>query len=339
MPKSPKNLTLSRQWQMLQLLPMRPPGLTARELTDRLADEGYVVTKRTVERDLNELSLQFGLGNYSPNEKPPFGWYFASGKKTDLGSVALADAVSLVLMSDVIQQIMPPSMSQAIAGKITRAREKLKSLKEHPMSKWSEKVRYVSPVLPLRAPNVKPKIMEAVQEALVTDRQLQLAYASFNERSKDMTVNPLSMVLRGSVPYLLCTVNEYSDICHFALHRIERASILESPVRIPQNYSVDQHIQDGALNFWVGETFQLKAIVTEELAMRLSEMPLHPDQRISFQDDHWELNATVQDSWQFQTWILSLGSGICVQSPQKLRDQIYAKLKESVQRYEDGGER
>jgi len=319
---------------MLQLLPMRPPGLTARELTDRLEEEGYRVTKRTVERDLVELSRQFGLGNFSANEKPPFGWYFATGKKTDLGSVALADAVSLVLMSDVIQQIMPPSMSEAIAGKITRAREKLKSLKEHPMSKWSEKVRYVSPVLPLRAPNVSPKIMEAVQEALVTDKQLQVSYASFNERSKEMMVNPLSLVLRGSVPYLIGTVNEYTDLCHFALQRIERATISDNSVRIPKDYSVDQHIQDGALNFWLGDSFQLKAVVSEELAMHLSETPLHADQRLSFQEDHWDLVATVQDSWQFQSWVLSLGSGICIQSPQKLRDQIYAKLKATVAQYE-----
>ena len=53
--------TLSRQWTLLNLIPHRGHGKSAAELMQALADEGYQITKRTVERDLNDLSVVFKL--------------------------------------------------------------------------------------------------------------------------------------------------------------------------------------------------------------------------------------------------------------------------------------
>lgn len=67
MPKAPQHQALARQWQVLRLLPTRPPGITSRELVARLEREGFSVTKRTVERDLAErlgcLTIPAGTGN------------------------------------------------------------------------------------------------------------------------------------------------------------------------------------------------------------------------------------------------------------------------------------
>jgi hypothetical protein len=50
--------TLSRQWALLRQLPAAPRALPAPSWW-RLRDVGFTVSKRTVERDLNELSLIF----------------------------------------------------------------------------------------------------------------------------------------------------------------------------------------------------------------------------------------------------------------------------------------
>ena len=76
MPFATTRATLSRQWALLRQLPSRSPGITSAELVWRLRDVGFNVSKRTVERDLNELSLIFPLLR---NDKSiPFGWHWSA---------------------------------------------------------------------------------------------------------------------------------------------------------------------------------------------------------------------------------------------------------------------
>ena len=76
MPFATTRATISRQWALLRQLPNRSPGITSAELVWRLRDVGFNVSKRTVERDLNELSLIFPLER---NDKSiPFGWHWSA---------------------------------------------------------------------------------------------------------------------------------------------------------------------------------------------------------------------------------------------------------------------
>ncbi|MEB0070305.1 WYL domain-containing protein, partial [Pseudomonas sp. CCI3.1] len=57
MPSAKARSTLSRQWELLQQLPKSAPGITVSELLIRLNNAGYSIGRRSVERDLNDLSL------------------------------------------------------------------------------------------------------------------------------------------------------------------------------------------------------------------------------------------------------------------------------------------
>ncbi|MGB9088223.1 MAG: WYL domain-containing protein [Pseudomonas farsensis] len=82
MPFATTRATLSRQWALLRQLPGRSPGITSAELVWRLRDVGFTVSKRTVERDLNELSLIFPLER---NDKSiPFGWHWSASAGGEL---------------------------------------------------------------------------------------------------------------------------------------------------------------------------------------------------------------------------------------------------------------
>ena len=64
--------TLERHWQMLQLLPRAPYRITAAELVVRLKDRGHTISKRTIERDLQQLSSHFPIE--LDERAKPFGW-------------------------------------------------------------------------------------------------------------------------------------------------------------------------------------------------------------------------------------------------------------------------
>ena len=61
MTKSSTQSALARQWELLKMLPAKRPGITTIDLTMKLDMAGYRVSKRTVERDLNTLSLSSRL--------------------------------------------------------------------------------------------------------------------------------------------------------------------------------------------------------------------------------------------------------------------------------------
>jgi len=73
--------TIARQWQLLSLLPHRHPGMSATQLQAALARIGHKTTKRTVERDLNELATLFPL--HCNAKGMPYGWYWQPGLTLD----------------------------------------------------------------------------------------------------------------------------------------------------------------------------------------------------------------------------------------------------------------
>ncbi|WDY56071.1 WYL domain-containing protein [Pseudomonas sp. PSKL.D1] len=77
MPSHPTRHTIARQWQLLKLLPDRHPGKTSQQLQAALAKVGHKTSKRTVERDLNELASLFAL--QCNNKGMPYGWYWQPG--------------------------------------------------------------------------------------------------------------------------------------------------------------------------------------------------------------------------------------------------------------------
>jgi predicted DNA-binding transcriptional regulator YafY len=70
-----------RLMRILSLLPHAPKKLAARALFERLADEGYRVTLRTVERDLHRLRGVLPI--LLDNHHRPFGWSWRADAKLD----------------------------------------------------------------------------------------------------------------------------------------------------------------------------------------------------------------------------------------------------------------
>jgi len=68
--------TLMRQWQMLRLVPRHPGEISTAELKQRLADEGFDTTQRTIQRDLMTLSDIYPLT--CDDRSKPFGWSWMS---------------------------------------------------------------------------------------------------------------------------------------------------------------------------------------------------------------------------------------------------------------------
>lgn len=334
MPSSDHETTIARQWELLRNhLPSRPPGITTRNLRERLDAAGHNVSKRTIERDMDELSRIFPIVR---NERgTPYGWHWRENARFDVLGMDLSEAVSLGLMEDVLRQIMPPAFLSALEGKFSLAREKLAALPKIPHARWKDLVRYVPPGMPFIPPSVAPCVLPAIQEALLQQRQLQVVYHSAGaDTAKEQTLHPLSLIQQGARTYLLATAYHYENPILYAIHRMTSASVLEDPAKRPKGFSLDTYLAGGGAQFCTGNAIVIKARVTDELARLLDETPISTDQKITTRAGVHTLSATVRESWQLDFWILSQGAAITVLKPVALRKHIIASLKNTLANYE-----
>ncbi len=334
MPNSDHETTLARQWELLRNhLPSRPPGKSSLQLRDALATAGHDVTKRTIERDMHELSRIFPIDR---NEKSaPYGWHWMENARVDILGMDLSEAVSLGLMEDVLRQIMPPAFLSALEGKFSLAREKLAALPKIPHARWADLVRYVPPGLPFIPPVMAPGVLPAIQEALLQQRQLQVVYLSAgSDAAKEQTLHPLSLIQQGARSYLVATAFDYDQPHLYAIHRIAAATALDEPALRPKGFSLDSFLAGGGAQFGSGSAIVLKAQVSDDLARLLDETPISKDQKITTRAGVHTLTATVMQSWQLHFWVLSQGPAITVLKPMALRKEIIAALKNTLATYQ-----
>lgn len=330
MPANKTRHTLARQWELLKRLPSRGPGKTASDLACELKDAGFDVSKRQVERDLGELMDAFDL--HCNNGSIPYGWRWLPGASADLPGLTLTEALSLRLLEDTVRPMLPASMLQGMESRFRQAEKKLDSLAEaNPTAKWLNKVRSVPPTQPLLAPEIDPDVLSTVQECLLADEQIEVDYLGMDVAEPHrLRLNPLGLVNRGPVTYLVATAWQYSDVRLYVLHRLSGAKRTYEVSTKPDDFTLDAYIASGALQFGNGRNLSLKARIDEHLARILAETPLSDDQRIK--DDI--LTATVLDTWQLQWWILSQGNAIEILAPKLLRSRIKDSLTATLARYE-----
>lgn len=325
------NDTQLRQWAMLKRIPQHPRLITARELTERLASEGFEVGKRTVERDLLSLSGIFPL--ISNDRSRPYGWSWSKDAEAfALPTMSPLQALTLELAHDHLAALLPASLLDTLAPYFKCAEGVLSSgdgVKK--LANWRKKVAIVFAGQPLIPPNYPEEIIEAVHSALLTNQQLEISYTSREHgETKTYPAHPLGIVQRGAVTYLIATLYDYTNILLLAVHRIQAAKVLDQPSNTPEGFDLKHYISQGALGFEENGLIKLVVRFTLPAAEHLWETPLSLDQQIAPDQSGWvRLQATVPDTAQLRWWLKGFGQEVEVLEPISIREE-FALLSASM---------
>lgn len=325
--------TIVRQWELLKLLPSAGSGKTIKEMTSTLVGIGFPIGERQVERDLKQLS---DLMPIECKEGKPLGWRWRQGAHRQIGSMSLPEALSWQLVADTVTALLPKSLLVSLKPHFEAAAIKLATLSSHHASaSYRDKVRVIPPTLPVQPPTIIPEVLDNIQDALLKGLQIKVRYKRFGANyARRMVLHPLGLVLRGAITYLLATVDNYSDVLLFALHRFEKAEELTAKAHTPEGFRIDDYINNkGIAQFGNGELIQLTAHINKNLTLYLQETPLSVDQVIVAGESRYQLKATIVDSWQLHWWILSQGDSIEIVEPAYLRDYIWSTLKGAAKQY------
>lgn len=317
--------TISRQLQLLQLVPRLPQRITVRELIARLPQNDKRVALRTVQRDLDQLSHKFPLT--CDLEGRTQYWYWTKGaQQLAIPHMSASMAATLQLARDYLKPVLPASVLSELDPLFNHASEVLDGT---PLKSWTHKVRILDRGPMLIPPKVSPAVRDSVYQALLEVRQIQIAYkARGKDGHKDYTVNPLGLVVKGGVFYLVVTFDGYTDIRQLALHRMNRAELLAVSAQVPKRFSLKAYIEDEAgFSYPLSpEKIELELRFEPDAAFHLTELKLAPDQQVQTDGDGClRVTATVADTEELRWWLRGYGEAVEVLEPGVLRAEFGAR--------------
>lgn len=326
--------TLLRQWTILKYIPQYPREITATQLKRILENEGFDITKRTLERNLISLSEIFPL--YVDDRSRPYGWSWSKdAQMMALPTMSPLQALTLSLARDHLKDLLPANLLKTLTPYFEHANNVLTSGESvKTMAQWRNKVANVPANQPLQAPNYSDDVLDVIHEALLTDHQLDIRYASrAKEKPQQYTIHPLGLVQRGSVTYLVATFKDYTDVRMLAVHRIRSAEQLEEKSVKPKGFSLNKYIESGAFGFTAGKEITLVARFTKKAAQHLYETPLSRNQTLKEEGEYTRLQATVTDTSQLRWWLQAFGSDVEVLKPASLRKEFSNQAKKLASLY------
>ncbi|OGB52269.1 MAG: hypothetical protein A2503_14455 [Burkholderiales bacterium RIFOXYD12_FULL_59_19] len=300
---------------------------------------GYDVTTRTVQRDLGDLTIPFGLE--CDNRNKPYGWYWANeNKRITVPGMDANQALSLRLLRMYLIDLLPESTVQELQPYFNEADNKLNQhYGDTAVKRWLDKVAIVPATQPLLAPPIKRAVHDAVTQGLLSERQLDVKYTSpGGKQAKTAIVHPLGLVQHGVVQYLVATFFEYHDPRLLPLHRIESATVLDVTSNTPPDFTLKSYIAQGAFGFGTqrgnAKAIRLAAVFGAQSGAHLLESPLSTDQTVQeMSDGRLRFTATVPYTERLIWWLLSFGPFVKVEKPLALRREVASRLREGAAQY------
>ena len=139
-------------------------------------------------------------------------------------------------------------------------------------------------------------------------------------------------------------VEDYEEHRQFMLHRIDELTVLNNiHFEVPDSFDIDELIEDGyfAVPRDNDSTKQIKLELrlfeedrTPSAIWDVDGMELSDDQTIEWAEDKnsARVTATVNDTHEFRTWLLGLGSRVEILKPKSLRQDIRKTMQRTIKR-------
>ncbi len=320
--------TVLRLFALLRLVPTEPHQIATTTLREKLRDKGFVVTLRSVQRDLNRLSIPFSL--QCDDSETPFRWSFTRDSPLKLEDMDTPTALALYLSERHLTTLLPQTVLDQLGPQFRRARNFLGDLGNNGFAYWAKRVRAVPNGKTLIPASIAPKVWSEVSTALLDRRKLEVAYQSRSKSElKQLRLHPAGLVSRHAISYLVASVDGYDDLRQFALHRIREVRVLDEAAELHTTFDIDDYIDTGIFSHRQADAqVELIADVHPQIAAVLSETPLSAVQSLSeLPGQSWKrLHAQVSLDRDTLWWIFGLNDNIRVHAPQVWVDEIHQKL-------------
>lgn len=325
--------TAVRYLTMLRMVPRFPKSITTTELAARLDEQGFSVTMRSIQRDLEKLSADFPL--LVDEDTRPFQWSFDREATMDIiPALDLPAALTFELAKAYLSPMLPPRALSHLKPHFDEAHRTL--LRErNPLGQWPDRVRVINRGLGGLRPAIDADVLETVTEALLREYQCKLTYQARSwSEPEDIVVHPFGLIFRDPNVYLIGTIDGREGIRQMVLHRATTGELVEQPVDRPDDFDLDLYIYSGAMGILRSDEPVFLRLRCDKPALNhLMESPLGFDQMTREIDNQsFEISVTVGDTQDLRWWLTAQAVHCDILEPAWLREEIETTLKQGLNR-------
>lgn len=310
-------------------------ALTITEIFEALKSRGEDIDSRTVRRDIDDLSSDYGLLS---TEDYPQRFYLSSDfhfkhqvqfSEPELQVLMIA-LNNLKQTSDLYFEKVASSLETLIMKNLPT--ETVKALRVE-----SKKYFFDFSLVGKPQSSIE-KDFEAILLALRTNKCFSCKnispYKKMTNQERIRTFAPHRFVLTAGVPYLLVQDMDDLQIKRLRLNRVKQVKILEREV--DQKLKVDwtKYTTD-SLGGYGGESQvneEVEIICDERMAIAFQEKKIHKTQKVDqIDEDRFRLSFKVPLSFEFQRMIASYLPHIYEINNESLRTEILKKFSKALQ--------
>lgn len=325
--------TAVRYLTMLRMVPRYPKAITTTELASRLDEQGFSVTMRSIQRDLEKLSTDFPL--LVDETSRPFQWSFDREATMDIiPALDLPAALTFELARAYLRPMLPPRALSHLKPHFDEAHRTL--LRErNPLGQWPNRVRVINRGLGGKRPEIDADVLETVTEALLREYRCKLTYQARNwPEPAEIVVHPFGLVFRDPNVYLIGTIEGREGVRQLVLHRATTGELVEEPVERPDDFDLDLYISSGAMGILHSRApVFLHLRCDKPVLNHLIESPLGFDQvTTDIDEDTFEITVTVGDTQDLRWWLTAQAVHCDIVEPTWLRKEIAVTLEQGLER-------
>lgn len=327
--------TTLRHLATLAAIPVAPRNRSTREIYNILCRENseFAVDIRSIQRSLEDLSRRFPITEYQEGARKYWCW-MNPDEWFQVPKMSESSAFMLRLAEEHLGSVLPPESLRVLDPYFQKAESILRGTD---LGRWSERVALIGRGPTLKPPPVADDVREAVCGALIQQRRLHVVYRGRTEVSaREMELHPLGMVVRGGLTYIVATAWGYKDVRHYALHRMEKASMLLERAREPDGFRLAEYLEEEAFSYPSGAgKVGLKILFDSEAGIHLTENRLSDDHQSAVREDGRILvEATVEDTEELRWWLKGFGGRVEVLAPEELRKEFREEAKRLTEMYQ-----
>jgi predicted DNA-binding transcriptional regulator YafY len=300
--------------------------LTARELARRLE-----VSERTIHRDMEALGM---AGVPITAERGVHGgWMLMEGYETNLTGLNEAEIQALFLTRPA-RLLADLNLDKASDAALIKLAAAIPSVFRHDADYAGERI-YIDVKGWAQSQETAP-CLQTLQEAIWRERKLFFVYGSDDNCGGERLVDPLGLVAKGSVWYLVAAVD--GNVRSYRASRVHDAKLMEQPCVRPKGFDLAAYWEESSAKFKAELPKYFATLrVNSTILFRLpyGGRFARVEHTGEVEEDGW---AKVSMRFQFEheacEFVLSFGSNVEILEPLELREKVVQMAREVIDFYQ-----
>src|SRR5579859_4325890 len=300
--------------------------ITARELAQRLE-----VSERTIYRDMEALSTA-GIPVFAERGTGG-GWMLSEAYQTKLTGLNEAE-VQAVFLTTPARLLNDLGLHQAAETALIKLLAALPSLSRRDAEYARQ--RFHVDTGGWYPSEEQVACLPTLQEAVWQDRKLQITYQRADDTTVERQVDPLGLVAKGRVWYLVAAVE--GEIRTYRASRVQEARVLDQSFLRPKDFDLAAYWEQSYIDFKASMpryAVLLRVAPTILPRVRVVSRYSRIEQEAAPAADGW---VTVSMRFELERdareYVLSFGPEIEVLEPATLREQVVSQIEAMAALYQ-----